>query len=231
MLNRRYFWLVLIVLALVGVENGRILAQTPEPTPPSNPIPQVHTVQSGENLTIIAQNYGVTVAELLTINGLTEEDILFAGQSLFIPGGEGEAVATVYTVQIGDSIDSIATAFNATPASILEANRAINAHYEFTVGQTVAVVSRTGSALPQAVTGQPHVVAPGETLNMIAARYNVNPMALAAENGLPYPSIVLLGQRLRIPAEIPYRFLPGTWVDVQIRPLPIIQGNTVSIYV
>ncbi len=234
MLSRCRFGLILILAALVGMGNGRVLAQTPEPTPSppdTPPIPQVHTVQSGENLTIIAQNYGVTVEELLAVNGLSEEGILFEGQALFIPGGEGEAVATVYNVQIGDTIAGIAAAFNTTPASILEANRIISTHYALTVGQTVAVVSRTGSALPQPVTGSPHVVAPGETLNMIAARYNVRPLDLAAANGLSYSAVVVLGQRLRIPAETPYRFLPGTWVDVQIRPLPIIQGSTVSIYV
>lgn len=230
MLSCRHFGLVFIILVFVVVGNGRVFAQTPDPTPPP-PIPQVHTVQSGENLTIIAQNYGVTVEELLAVNGLTEEDLLFVGQTLFVPGGEGEAIGTVYTVQIGDTIESVAAAFNTTPNSILEANRAIHAHFNFTVGQTVAVVSRTGSALPQPVRGVPHVVAPGETLNMIAARYNVNPMALAAENGLSYPAIVMLGQRLRIPADAPYRFLPGTWADVQIRPFPISQGSTVSIYV
>ena len=88
-------WRILLFLLVVSVGNGRILAQTPEPTPPPDTslIPLMHSVQDGENLTIIAQNYGVTVAELLAINGLTEDSLLFVGQELLIPGGEGEAVA------------------------------------------------------------------------------------------------------------------------------------------
>ena len=228
------FLQILLIFLLVGGGNGRIQAQTPDPTPPppdSDPIPQVHTVQAGENLTFIAQTYGVTVEELLAVNDLTEEDILFAGQALFIPGGEGEAVATVYTAQLGDTVESVAAAFNTTPQAIFETNSTVNAQYEFRVGQTIAVISRTGSALSQPVSGTPHVVGPGETLYKIAAKYNISPMALAAENALPYPTIVTLGQRLRIPSEAQYRFLPGTWVDVEIRPLPIIQGSTVAIYV
>ena len=233
MVIRWRFLQLLLIILIVGVGNGRIQAQTPDPTPPpdSDPIPQVHTVQAGENLTFIAQTYGVTVEELLTVNGLTEEDILFAGQALFIPGGEGEAVATVYTAQLGDSFESVAAAFNTTLQAVFEANSAINSQYEFVVGQTVAVISRTGSALPQTVNGTPHIVGLGETLNKIAAQHNISPMALAAENDLPYPTIVTLGQRLRIPSEELYRYLPGTWVDVEIRPLPLIQGGTVSIYV
>lgn len=234
MVSHRRLRQILVILVMVGMGNGRLSAQTPEPTPlppDAAPIPQVHTVQEGENLTIIALNFGVTVAELLAVNGLTEDDILYAGQSLIIPGGEGEAVATVYTIQGGDTLSGVAAAFNTTAAAILQSNRMVNAHMSLAAGQTVTVVSRTGSALPQSVTGRPHLVSIGETVNMIAARYNVQPADVAAANHLAYPPVVFPGQRLRIPAEMPYRFLTGEWVDVQIRPFPITQGSTVSIYV
>jgi murein DD-endopeptidase MepM/ murein hydrolase activator NlpD len=74
-------------------------------------------------------------------------------------------------------------------------------------------------------------VAQGETLLGIAARYNLLPSTITAANHLPYPAYLFPGQRLRIPGEQPYHFLSGEWMDVQIRPLPITQGSTVSIYV
>ncbi|MCA9930649.1 MAG: LysM peptidoglycan-binding domain-containing protein, partial [Anaerolineales bacterium] len=216
-------WRILLFLLVVSVGNGRILAQTPEPTPPPDTslIPLMHSVQDGENLTIIAQNYGVTVAELLAINGLTEDSLLFVGQELLIPGGEGEAVATVHTVQFGDTVAGVAAAFNTTPQDVIATNRVVNPYYTLTAGQSVAVVSRTGSALPQAVTGSPHLVAIGETLGMIAAQHQIQLAALAAANGLPYDAVVVPGQRLRIPDESAYQYLNGEWVDVQLRPLPV----------
>jgi soluble lytic murein transglycosylase-like protein len=45
-----------------------------------------------------------------------------------------------------------------------------------------------------------HVVAPGETLSGIAARYGTSVQALAATNGLRDPSLILAGQHLRVPA-------------------------------
>lgn len=214
-----------------------VLAQTADPTPTpapdssSDPIPRVHTVAEGENLTYIASLYDITVEALLALNGLANADNLFVGQTLIVPGGEGEAVATVYTLGGGDTLEQIAAVFNTTPTALLQTNRMISLSQPPAAGQTITVISRTGSALPQTVTGTPHVVAPGETLVTIAAQYNLSPATLAAANALPYLAYLLTGQRLRIPGDAAYQALTGEWQQVVIRPFPIIPGNTVSIYV
>ncbi|WP_420629211.1 LysM peptidoglycan-binding domain-containing protein [Candidatus Leptofilum sp.] len=232
-MKRIGLFLLLILLLPLSV-----LAQTADPTPTPNPdetsdpIPRVHTVAEGENLTYIASLYEVTVDELLALNGLPNADNLFVGQTLTIPGGEGEAVATVYRLGGGDTLAQIAAVFNTTPNAILQTNRMISPSQPPAIGQTITVVSRTGSALPQSVTGTPHVVAPGETLVTIAAQHNISPAALAVANDLPYLAHLLAGQRLRIPSDAPpYQYLSGAWQQVAIRPFPIIPGNTVSIYV
>jgi murein DD-endopeptidase MepM/ murein hydrolase activator NlpD len=225
---------LLLLLLVVFLLPQRIQAQTETPTPePSSgaPIPQIHTVQEGENLTIIASTYGVTIEDLLALNGLTEDAVLSIGQTLVVPGGEGDAVATLYTVQAGDTLAQVAAVFNTTPRAILETNRIINARYRPVVGQTLSVVSRTGSALPQPVTGTPHIVAAGESLLAIAARYRVSPAILAAENDLSFPTYLFPGQRLRIPGQEAYRFLTGEWTDVAVRPLPLLPGTTAVVTV
>lgn len=225
------FFLLLLLLPLTVQAQTADPTPTPVPNDSSDPIPRVHTVAEGETLTYIAGLYEITIEELLALNGLANADNLFVGQTLIIPGGEGEAVATVYTVGGGDTLAQIAAVFNTTPTAILQANRMINPAQSPAAGQTVTVVSRTGSALPQAVTGTPHVVAPGETVATIAAKYNITSAALAAANDLSYPAYLFTGQRLRIPSDVPYQYLSGEWQQVTIRPFPIIPGNTVSIYV
>jgi len=202
-------------------------AQVDDPAP----IPRVHVVQAGENLTFIAGQYGVSVDDLLQVNNLSDGNLLYEGQELLIPGGEGEAVAALHVAQAGDTLAGIAAGYNTTVTAVTAANRLIYAHYAPVVGQTLAVVSRTGSAQPRAITGLPHVAAAGETLLEIAARYNLTPAQVAGANGLSPYAYLYPGQRLRIPGDAPYRYLPGEWVDVRIRPLPITQGGTLSIYV
>ena len=46
--------------------------------------PRTHTVRSGENLSVIASRYGVTIGELRRANGITGPGIR-AGQTLRIP--------------------------------------------------------------------------------------------------------------------------------------------------
>lgn len=256
---RRYLLPFVFILLGVGAlaEPIRLMAQTAEPIPsPTNPallptptlaapgtpgptadpnappIPRVHVVQEGENLTIIATNYGVTVEDILAINNLANGDVLALGQELIIPGGTGEAIATVYTVAPGDSLAGIAAAFNTTIDDVIATNRLITSEPPLVVGQTVPVISRTGSAAGRPVTGRPYLVESGETLLMIAARLGLSPATLAEANGLAADAVVFPGQRLRIPDETnSYRYLPQGWVDVRLTPLTVTQGATLSVYV
>lgn len=209
-----------------------VQAQTAEPTPEPNPIPFVHTVAEGENMTYISTIYNVTVEDLLAINGLSPEAVLFVGQTLIVPGGEGEAIGTLYTVQIGDTLDHIAAIFNTEPADILQSNEIVNPYQPLFAGDQLVVVSRTGSAQPQTLSGKPYIVSIGDTWATIAASLDMSPRELAILNERPYPSYLIPGDRLRLPDEQEnYRIMSGEWLDVQLRPLPITQGDTVTIFV
>jgi murein DD-endopeptidase MepM/ murein hydrolase activator NlpD len=229
---------VLCVSAVFPILIGLLLAITwlplhaqDDPTPELPPIPLIHTVQEGENLTIIATNFGLTIEELQAANNLAPDALLFVGQELIIPGREGSEVATFYTIQAGDTLAGIAALFNTTVTAVAQSNRLITTNPALVVGDILAVTSRTGSATPRPITGTPHVVAANEGWLAIAARYGLTPTTIASANGLPITDYPLPGQRLRIPSDQTYHDLPGEWVDVEIRPLPIIQGFTTSIYV
>jgi murein DD-endopeptidase MepM/ murein hydrolase activator NlpD len=230
-LTKQFSWL--IYLLLVTVLAASVVLALPVLAQDEAPIPLVHTVQEGENLTYIAEQYGVTVADLLVLNGLSEEAILWVGQELIIPGGEGEAVFAVHTAVFGDTLPTIARSYNTNVDELLAVNQAINRHYRLPLGQRVTVISRTGSTTPlPPPTGLPHLVQAGDTLLTIAAQHGLSPLQIARANGLDYPTYLYPGQRLRIPVgEQVYRELPGSWVDVVVRPLPVRPGQSLSIYV
>ncbi|MCA9872547.1 MAG: LysM peptidoglycan-binding domain-containing protein [Ardenticatenaceae bacterium] len=224
---------LLAIVMLVGLLPLAALAQTEPAAPPTGgeaPIPFVHHVQEGENLTFIATTYGISVGDLLAANGLGEDALLAIGQPLIIPGREGQPVETTYIVQAGDTLAAVAADFNTSLTAVARSNHLINPHQELTVGQALSVTSRTGSEAAAGLTGTPTVVAPGETLTLVAARTGTSVEDLMAANGLD-TGVVFPGQRLRIPGDQPYRALPGTWVDVRIRPSALQQGSAVSVYV
>lgn len=84
-----------------------------------------HTVRSGESLSIIARDYGVSLVDLKTWNQLNS-DAIYVGQILYVvkPAETPAAAAptepttttkaVTYTVQAGDSLYSIATKYGTT---------------------------------------------------------------------------------------------------------------------
>jgi len=206
-------------------------AATPTTDPAAPPVPRIHTVQDGENLTTIAADYGVTVEDILAINNLANGDLLQVGQELIIPGGTGEAIATVYTIAAGDTLAGVAANFNTTLADVLATNRLIAADLPLIVGQTIPIISRTGSASPRPATGRPYLVAAGDTLLTVAAAHNLTPAELRAANNLT-GDYLFPGQRLRLLDDtVAYRHLPEGWLDVRVTPASVGQGSTVSVYV
>ena len=103
---------------------------------PAATVAAPHVVQPGETLSEIAEVYGVAVAELVAINGLFDEDLIYAGDTLEVPdspttgGGVGGAAATgaaqggagTYVVQPGDTLEGIALAYGVDVGSLLAAN-------------------------------------------------------------------------------------------------------------
>ena len=53
-------------------------------------VPTYYVVLPGDTLFIIATDFGTTVEALMAANGLSNSDMLFAGQLLLIPGADGE---------------------------------------------------------------------------------------------------------------------------------------------
>lgn len=62
--------------------------RTPLPTPTPTPIMEVHTVEAGETLWSIAQEYGVTIDDLIMVNDLIDPSNLHVGDELRIPPKE-----------------------------------------------------------------------------------------------------------------------------------------------
>ena len=234
---------ILSLVALIGAWLGPVtqpaVAQEGEgtPAPQMTPTseqetstPLVHVAQDGENLTSIAAQYEVSVQDLMLINGLGQEDLIFPGDELIIPGAAGDVVATTHTVQAGDSLVGIAAAYNTTVAEVAAANRLVTPDALY-AGQVLSVVSKTGSSSSQPLNGTLHVVEQGDTLLAVAARNGLAPRTIAEMNELPAPARLFPGMRLRLPSDELYQFLPAAWEMLRVDPVPALQGQTISIYV
>jgi len=64
-----------------------------------------HTIASGETLSGIASRYGVSQDDLAAANGLTVDSIIYAGQSLDVPGSGGAAPTPSRSASSISSVD------------------------------------------------------------------------------------------------------------------------------
>jgi len=167
-------------------------------TPTTLP-PLVVVVQSGDSLSGIAAHHGVTVAAIVEANGITDPDSVYVGQELLVPGASGAARPkgpTVVVVRSGDSLSEIAAAHGVSQSALMREN-GITDPDRLQIGQRLTIPGRGAptTTLPPLVVA----VQPGESLSVIAARYDLTVAALAAANGITDPNRLSVGQELVIP--------------------------------
>lgn len=78
-----------------------------------------HTVESGESLSKISQDYGVKVETIMWANNLSNANSLKVGQALTIPSVDGIS----YKVAAGDNVEKIAKKYKISSEAVIAQNR------------------------------------------------------------------------------------------------------------
>jgi spore germination protein len=92
----------------------------------------IHVIQSGENLWLLSQRYGVSINQIVTANGLADPNSLAIGQALVIPQ------PSEYVVKQGDNLWRIAQRFGTTVQAIMQVNHITNPN-QIHVGQVLRI--------------------------------------------------------------------------------------------
>ncbi|WCG53946.1 LysM peptidoglycan-binding domain-containing protein [Enterococcus faecium] len=108
------------ILSWIDKSNVEILPDsTTVPDKPSAAI-QTHVVQYGETLSSIATKYGTTYQALASLNGLSNPNMIYAGQVLKVNGTA--STTRTYTVRSGDNLSSIASKLGTTYQALAQRN-------------------------------------------------------------------------------------------------------------
>ena len=166
--------------------------------PNTNLANNIYIVQKGDSLYSIAKRFNVGLSELKEINNLTS-NLISVGQELTIPGvAPSDQTNTTYIVQKGDTLYSIANAYNISLDELVDLNDLINS--DIYPGQEL-IISSTNNEVVENPTDNLYVVVSGDTLWSIARKNNISVSDLLKANNLT-SNFLSGGQVLIIPNEV-----------------------------
>ncbi|HUS15588.1 MAG TPA: LysM peptidoglycan-binding domain-containing protein [Chloroflexia bacterium] len=155
---------------------------------PAAPAPATggsYTVQAGDNLSGIAERYGVSVDALATANGITNRNLLLSGQNLAIPGKSAPAAPKA---DPPPAAKPAAAAPTKAPAPKPVATQQV----------APAPPPAKEKVIPAAGSVIKYTVKSGDRLYSIAAEYNTTVDAIMARNDITDPNRISSGQVLEI---------------------------------
>jgi spore coat assembly protein SafA len=199
-----------------GAQRGRaryaedIYATSTGEPPPGEPPPVEpppggggsYTVRSGDTLSGIAQQHGVSLSALIAANPqISNPNLIYAGQQINIPNGSGNgngAHGGSHTVRSGDTLSGIAQQHGVSLNALINANPQIRNPDLIYPGQTVHLPGGGGNG--NGAQNGSYTVQRGDTLSAIAQQHGVSLSALINANPqIADPNLIYAGQRVNIP--------------------------------
>ena len=101
------------------------------------PATNTYTVRSGDTLSSIASKFGTSYQALASLNGISNPNLIYAGQVLRV-NGSASAGSVYYTVRAGDNLSSIASRYGTSYQSIASLNGLTNPNLIY-AGQTLKI--------------------------------------------------------------------------------------------
>ena len=101
------------------------------------PATSTYTVQSGDTLSSIAAKFGTSYQALASLNGISNPNLIYAGQNLRVNGSVSTG-SVYYTVRAGDNLSAIASRYGTSYQSIAALNGLANSNLIY-VGQTLKI--------------------------------------------------------------------------------------------
>ncbi|MFQ5610656.1 MAG: LysM peptidoglycan-binding domain-containing protein [Anaerolineae bacterium] len=165
---------------------------------------QSYTVRPGDTLSSIAWKFNTSVQALMSANNISNADVIFVGQVLNVPGGDGGVAppggdaCNTYVVQAGDTLSSIAWRYGTSVNALAQANNISNSSFIY-VGQRLCVPWGGQAGYQFGGTTYYHTVRPGDTLSGIAFHYDASVASIVKANNLSNAALIYVGQKLVIP--------------------------------
>jgi murein DD-endopeptidase MepM/ murein hydrolase activator NlpD len=189
-----------------------------------------YVIESGDTLQSIADQFGISLTDLINYNNIANPDFVSVGTSLIIPGLEGiQGQVASTAVQLGENLETLTIKYQIAQSLLVKLNH-ITSPAEINVGTTLIlpVIDDVNSKIPVGQMGS------GQTLLESAAEANSSAWKLMLENNVPSQSALLPGDMLYqnvSEGSTEVSAIDAGLTAVTISPLPLVQGKTFEIFV
>ena len=165
---------------------------TPAPVGRTKNLDGTYTVKSNDTLSAIANDFGVTVDQLVRWNNISNPNLITVGQILYFSdkSSSGLGQGITYVVQAGDTLSGIATKFGTTVANLVSLNNISDPNLIY-VGQVLKLPSSGNSS-------RTYTVQEGDTLSSIATKFGTTVVNLVSLNNISNANLIYVGQVLYV---------------------------------
>ena len=188
--------------------------------------PSEYTIVAGDTVWAIAHRFGLSVSEVLRLNDLRDDSLIFPGKKLRLTGDGAPAPAPApaapaapapssggeYAIKAGDTLYGISAKLRVPIGDLLSAN-GLRLDSVIYAGRTLkvpgapapasapapALASTSAPAEAPSNPGGTYAIKPGDTLYGISAKLNVPLGDLLSANGLSLTSVIYAGRTLKLP--------------------------------
>jgi N-acetylmuramoyl-L-alanine amidase len=191
--------------------------------------PAEYTIVRGDTVSAIAGRFGLNTGEVLRLNNLQVNTIIYPGQKIKLsgsgkapaapaaapaPAAPASAAGATYTVKPGDTLGAIAARHNVSLSDVFAWNN-LNMRSIIYPGQKVKVGAGSAAPAPASAPAAPapalantsagspaagsYTVKAGDTLSAIASRHGVKLSELLSANRLSLTTVIYPGNKLAIP--------------------------------
>ncbi len=131
-----------------------------------------YVIQEGDSIARIADKFNTTKENLLDINNLLVGDRLSIGQEIIVPSNNN--YYDIYTINKGDTLYSIAKIYNINP-TLLAALNGLNQDDYIYPDQEI-LIPKSGYSY--------YITADGDTLDLVADKFNCNKNDMLVNNNI-----------------------------------------------
>lgn len=200
---------------------------TPVFSQSQNDLP-VYIVQAGDTLGTIAQRFGVSLDELIKVNNIANANSISVGMNLKIPGLNGiQGTLTTQPVPLGETFASLATRYQISQNTLAKLNRITNPQEIFAGAALILPQdNKKGTLRPFAVLNSEN------SILEVAASHKLNPWTMVLSNQKTSSDENLPGSTFftkDIDPQKEINTISPLLQEVQITPLPLVQGKTTVI--